>query len=458
MTFTPNPGNIYFVDNVNGDDATGRAGDIAHPFRTVQTSAPSQDVWSHVKPGDFVVMRGGGSPWQGSGADGYFLRFQTSGTAPRGRIGTGPITAMGYPGEDVFINETYAASRLGAIAARSAGARIVTNGSPSKGRVPDPDVCEQNRKLYCSQWIVIADLRVEGGGKDGAIDLETGANHWRIVNNILSASSADASARSGGIAGDGLDVVILGNTVKDVNSPDPGLQNHGIYIDGPGSYRVDYNYIHDVPAGSGFQIYGDQTTTGSFATSDVSFSHNWVDHVAKYCINFADNSARNISAFDNVLAYCGMAGLRINSPTLLGAKVYNNTFYEADSSAGDHYGTIVIDSRLKRGALDVRNNIFVPHLHMPYMGGDATVTAPNQFALFMGNLYFNGKGKPAFDSAPVIGDPAFVDSESCDFHLLPDSSAFAHGSTKVRSAVRDDFDFTRYNDALRPSIGAYRLR
>jgi hypothetical protein len=458
ITFTPNPGNIYFVDNVNGDDATGRAGDIVHPFRSVQTSDASRGLWPHVKPGDFVVMHGKGLPWEGSGVDGYFLRFQTSGTAPRGITGSGPITLMGYPGEDVFINETYAASSRGAIAARSAGPRIVSNGNSPKRSLANPNICEQNRRLFCSQWVVVANLRVEGGGKDGAIDLETGGNNWRIVNNILSASTAHASARSGGIAGDGLHVAILGNTIRDINSPDPGLQNHGIYIDGPGSYRIDYNYIHDVPGGSGFQVYGDQTATGSFATSNVSFSHNWVDHVAKYCINFADNSARGFSAFDNVLAYCGMAGLRVNSRILEEAKVYNNTFYATDSLAGDHYGAIVIDSKLKRGALEVRNNIFVPRKHMPYMGGDAALTEPNPFALFTNNLYFGGNGSIGFDSASLIGDPAFADSESCDFRLSPHSGAIGRGSAKVGTLVTDDFDFTSYPKEKSFEIGAYRLR
>ncbi len=34
IRFIPNPGSIYFVDNVRGVDSTGVSGDIAHPFRT----------------------------------------------------------------------------------------------------------------------------------------------------------------------------------------------------------------------------------------------------------------------------------------------------------------------------------------------------------------------------------------------------------------------------------------
>lgn len=43
VTFTPNPGNIYFVDNTIGNDTTGVAGDITHPFRYVQKATSSSN-------------------------------------------------------------------------------------------------------------------------------------------------------------------------------------------------------------------------------------------------------------------------------------------------------------------------------------------------------------------------------------------------------------------------------
>ncbi len=157
ITFTPNRGTIYFVDNVRGNDSTAAAGDITRPYRYIQTQTPKQGgVWPHVLPGDFIVMRGTGKPWQDTGFDGYFVRFQKSGTAPRGRAGTGPITLMGYPGEDVFIDETYAVSPRGAIAGingphgitvhRAASDAVATTRSSD-----DPSVCEENHHLLCSQ-------------------------------------------------------------------------------------------------------------------------------------------------------------------------------------------------------------------------------------------------------------------------------------------------------------------
>jgi len=366
---------------------------------------------------------------------------------------------MGYPGEDVFIDETYAISRSGAVAGINGphGRVVGSQAGASSGdkHVDAASVCEQNHSLLCSQWITIAGLRIEGGGHDGAINLEIGGNHWRIVNNIASAATAPETARSGGIAGDGLDTQILGNTIRDIDSPDPGLQNHGIYIDGPGSYRVEYNYIHDVPGGSGFQVYGDETPTVSYIADNVLFAHNWVDHVTKYCVNLSDNSGSGFVVYDNISAHCGMAGFRVNSPFLKDARIYNNTFYAGDSQGKPDFGAIVIDSKLQDDALDVRNNIFNPRQGMAYMGGDAALRKPTAAAHFANNQYFLGTGEHRFDPASLTVQPNFVDPSSCDFRLLSIGQAGGDGSPAVRAVVQDDFEFIRYKNSHPIAIGAY---
>jgi hypothetical protein len=298
-------------------------------------------------------------------------------------------------------------------------------------------------------------LRIEGGGDDGAINLEIGDNHWRVINNILTAATARETARSGCVTGDGIDAVILGNTIAEVDAPDPGLQNHGIYIDGPGSYRVGYNYIHDVPGGSGFQVYGDETPTGSTIANDVLFDHNWGDHVTKYCVNLSDNSGSRFRIYDNVSAYCGMAGLRINSPVLHDARIYNNTFFAGDDASKPDFGVIVVDSKLQGGALDIRNNIFMPAGQVPYMGGDNPLIGPTPSAHFSNDLYFGGTGAHSFDSASVSADPGFFDSGSCDFHLNLASPAPADSSLAVRALVLDDFKFTPHQGNRSYDIGGY---
>ena len=456
ITFTPNPGQIYFVDNLRGNDSTGISGDIAHPYRRIQTADPGHGgVWPLVKPGDFIVMRSSATPWQDTGVDGYFLRFEKSGLAPAGRAGSGPISVMGYPGEDIFINETYAVSRGGAMAGINGPHGHVVPRLAADRSGEDRSVCEQNPKLSCSQWITIADLRIEGGGNDGPVNLEIGGNHWRVINNTLTASTAHATARAGGVTGDGLDAVILGNTIHSIDSPDPGLENHGIYIDGPGSYRVEYNYIYDVPGGSGFQIYGDETPTGSYLSGNLLFAHNWIDNVAKYCINLSDNSATNITVADNISLQCGMAGFRTNSSFLHGARIYNNTFYAGDTPRDSHYALMVIDSPLQDGALDLKNNLFASYHAIPIMGGDASQSASTSAVRFANNLYPPGEGTHLFDPDALAADPDFVNAEACDFHLNSKSKAIHHGSPDVADVVVDDFDLQPHLAGHAYDIGAY---
>jgi hypothetical protein len=455
LTFTPNPGTIYFADNVSGDDNAGRPGDIHHPYRHVQSRTSSgKGVWPNLQPGDFVVLRGTGKPWQDTGIDGYFVRFQKSGTAPSGLLASGPITLMGYPGEDVFINETYAVSPAGALAGIN-GPHGMT--SPNTLPAGDPRICEQNSALLCSQWITITNLRIEGGGHDGAVNLEIGGNHWRVINNVLTAATAPPSARSGGIAGDGLDAVILGNTVHAIDSPDPGLQNHGIYIDGPGSYEIAYNSIYDVPGGSGFQVYGDETPTGSFVTNHVSFHHNWINNVAKYCINLADNSGSDFQIDGNVSSTCGMAGLRINSSTLDRARIYNNTFYNTDTRKDMHYGAVVMDLSPKDGAVEIRDNIFVPSPGTPYAGGDALAAAFYSSTHFLHNLYFAGQGAIDFDPDPVLTDPLFVNPSACNFHLKQGRPATVNPSFQGGNNTNYSFDLEPCAAGSIAGIGAYNL-
>ncbi len=279
-----------------------------------------------------------------------------------------------------------------------------------------------------------------------------------MVNNILTAKTAKPTARSGGITGDGFDAAFLGNTIHDIDSSDPGLENHGIYIDGPGSYKIEYNYIHNISGGSGFQAYGDETSTGSFVINNVTFDHNWIDHVAKYCINLVDNAGRGFIVYDNVSSFCRMAGIRLNSSSLEEARVYNNTFYAGDSSGDSHYGIIAIDRNLNHNALSMLNNVFVPWLHMAYKGGDAPLSTFSPSAYISHNLYFGGTGSHGFDSDPSVKDPDFVDGASCDFHLMPASNAAGRGSPVVDAVVTNDFDLVQYLRSQPYSIGAYAYR
>ncbi len=420
QSFIVNPGRMLYVDNVNGNDATAVPGDITHPYRHVQTPTAASSAFDALKPGDIIVMRGSGTAWSDLGVDTYLVKFiGKNGSAPTGASGTGPFTLMGYPTEDVFINMDLNTSFKGAISGVDA--------SPNSGYTG-------------GRWITIADLRMESGGHEGVIAVQIDGDHWRIVNNEMSAATgAASSAMAGGINGNGTNSLWVGNHIHDV-AGSSALENHGIYIDGDGSYEVAYNLIEHVTGGSGFQIYvngGNGSTVGN----NVNLHHNLIHDITKYGINIADGSQNNIVVYDNVVYNVIQAGLRFNTNTLHGAKIYNNTFYNSNTNGNTYYGIISNDWVFPSDALDMQNNVFVlTNSSIPYTGG--SVGMSRGIGTVANNLYYGGAGSPSVDSAPVIGNPLFVSTSTDDLHLTSGSPAIDAGSSTVPSTVATDYDVT----------------
>jgi hypothetical protein len=424
--FTVNPGRIIFVDNVKGNDYSAVIGDPARPFRRVQTEDLREAAWGRARPGDFIVLRGSGKDWQDLGAEGFFLRFRDkSGAPPTGAAGSGPISVLAYPGEDVFVNMTRDVSRKGAFTA------IDGLSYPGLGA-----------------WAVIAGLRIEGGGDNGAINLQIHGDHWRIVNNEITAASAQAESRAGGVAGNGTGIAILGNHIHDVGGN--GQENHGVYIDGNGSYEIAYNRIEDIRGGNGIQIFANGTN-GSDEVDNVSLHHNLIRGVHKHGLNVADGARNGIDIYDNVIVGTNVAGLRFNTMTLHACRVWNNTFADTDLSGNPRYAALMNDWNLPSDALDMRNNIFVPSPGTPFVGG--SVGMWGRVGTVAGNLWWSGRAEDvAFDAAPIRADPRFAEPGR-DFHPMPGSAAIAAGSPETAALARTDFDGTPRG--TRPALGAY---
>ena len=426
QTFVVNPGRILFVDNVNGNDSTAVPGDITHPYRHVQTADTSQAAYGAMKPGDIIVMRGTGTQWTDQGSDTYFVKFiDLAGSAPTGPSGRGPLTLMAYPIEVVQIYESFASGSNGGIS--GVDARSYTGG----------------------QWVTIADLHIEAGGDAGVVNVQIASDHWRTVNNELTAATATNGALAGGITGNGTNAFWAGNHIHNI-AGGSNQEMHGIYIDGDGSYEVSYNLIETVTGGNGFQSYNDGTS-GSTSTRNINLHHNMIHDVSKHGINIADNSQDNIQVWDNIVYNIAYAGLRFNSTALNDCKIYNNTFYNTNTSGDSSYGAITNDEVLPSAALDMENNIFWPAPGLPYIGG--AIGLQGAIGTVTSNLFFGGSG-PACVSSVNNNNPAFVSASTDDFHLTAASPAVGSGSSAVSSLVVTDYDL---NSAPQPAGGAYDI-
>jgi hypothetical protein len=409
VTFAVNPGRMLFVDNVNGNDATAVPGNIAKPYRHVQTSDTSQAAFGAMKPGDIIVMRGTGTTWTDHGDDSYFIKFiDNDGTAPTGSAGTGPLTLMAYPGEDVFIDAE----------------------PPQKGAISGIDT---TGGYVGGHYVTIADLLVKSGGNSGVIAVQIAGDHWRIVNNDLSAATATNNALAGGINGNATNSFWYGNYIHDI-AGGAAQENHGIYVDGDGSYDIAFNQIANVSGGNGFQIFADETDTANH----VHFHHNLVHGVSKHGLNVAEGSQNDIELWNNIVYDAAYSGLRFNSESLHGAKIYNNTFYDVDAAGtNDNYAAMSNDAVVPTDAFDIRNNIFEPVSGKPYAGG--SVGFGGSVGTLSNNLWFGGTGSVSFDSVPISGNPAFANAPG-DLHLTAASAAIDQGTGATFALVANDYD------------------
>ncbi len=379
QTFTPNPGRMLFVDNVTGDDTTAVPGDIAHPFQHVQLPS-SKGAVGVAKPGDTIVLRGKGTAYTDLGSSNQFVRvIDYGGSAPTGASGTGPLAFIGYPGETVNI--------VNGTGGLSDGAAFSSFDHTQSGHTG-------------GDWVTIGDLHIEGDGTAGVIAIQIQCDHWRIVNNELESPNTNgAMVLAGGVNGNGTNISILGNAIHDITGS--GGVDHGVYIDGDGSYDVAYNLIYKVASGYGIQAYND--AGNSPTTSHVHVHHNLVhDVTGKGCLNVADGAATDFQLWENVCYNINLSCLRLNDTgTLAGAQIFNNTFYNC--GMGDTFdGAIDSDGdAITTSSASIVNNIVWPASGVPYTGGSG-----NGFAtgVFVKNLW-NGATSAPTGSGNVSKDP-----------------------------------------------------
>jgi hypothetical protein len=458
LTFTVHPGNIYFVDPASGVDNTNTSsgGGFADPFRTVQkpggvstvftsTSAAVGGAWGRLRAGDFLVLRAGDYQDIGFGGvagtnQGYFLQtLNKSGCAlgsnctQGGGNSSGPITIMGYPGENAVIN------------------RINTQGNTNfGGGISSADSARQAAG-YGSRF-TISNLQIESGFTDGAINVQLAQSnplgaHWRIINNELTNRSCQVSTlcRAGAIAGSGIGNIWLGNYGHEIyDQPDANtsLENHGVYIGGGGSFEIAYNVFADIPGGNGVQVQSFDLTV-----QQLSIHHNVIKNVGKHGLNFAAGVGNQVLIWNNVISDTDFAGARFGDDALRNLRLYHNTFYNVGRVGNPVSGAALTnDTNAAANMFEFRNNIFWANAQSGYNSGCCNGNFAGGAAVSSHNLWFGAGLAPSFDATAINANPQFANAAGGDFRLLTNSPAIDTGSNSVTSVVNDDFEISTERD------------
>jgi hypothetical protein len=367
-SFTVQPGDVLFVDNVAGDDRTATKNDITKPWRHVQTAAGAGAL-EQAHPGDVLVLRGK-AVWSDAGRNGRWFRFRrTHGSRPTGAPGNGYIAILAYPGEAVRFHPPQG----------------------SQGGIHGIDAIEFPGM---SQWIVISGLILEGGDRtvqDGPINLQVQSDHWRIVNNEIGPWDAENGTRSreahsGGIAGNGSDVAILGNHIHDIGG---NTLNHCIYMDsGSKDVEIAFNHIHGCSGGNIIQLYDN---LGGHALSGVSIHHNLLHDGGRYGLNIADGT-QSALVWNNVMFNTALASIRLNVAPLGAGQflISYNTFAGANQVNQSSNGALLNTWKTGNWTSFVRNTVAItPGSFTQMLFANEGLGTPN----FFGNIWLLPRGR-----------------------------------------------------------------
>jgi hypothetical protein len=466
LTFTPQPGAIYFIDRVNGSDANSGL-TVALPKKTLQGStgftgvflcATAAGATNGMKPGTHVYDLGGTANAGGLSGSAVGL-FRISGTLPTGGTNRGPICYTRYPGAaganspaNVVIQGVIDGSGNG-------GGGFFGNDQARAGETnPYDGLTGWGRSIHISNVKIISSAN---GARDGCpINLASSADDWRVTNCDLSwpwVSSASNITNAAGIAGNGTGVTIQGNYIHDIQGVLADNQNHGIYIDGSrvcaNDVTVFMTCIYRITAGNGIQSFNSQA---SGSIQNISILNNWVELTNKHGLNVADNTSSRYDR-NNIVVDSGEAGYNVSTGAVTaaaGVKQSNNVFYgwaRVVNSRPAWWNQGIVGT--SPASTDSRDSIY-----MQKAGSTGTysfVVTNGGTDTFSKNIWFDAAGilstKPAADSTGSYHDPQLVSVATHDFTPATGSFAIDFGNSPL---VTRAFDFFGHAVTGTPDAGA----
>jgi hypothetical protein len=440
QSFTPTDGHVLFV-SLDGNDASARPDEIGKPWRHLQVESSYRGAYFAAAAGDQIVLRGG--HWTDvDGVDGTWMRASKGASARNGRASAW-IHVTAYPGPDrgnapEDVHYTAPAGHEGGIAGPWS-AIAGTSGN---------------------YWAV-SNLRMDVDGRadrDAApINFQYAAGPWRVVNNELGPWPVHdvERARSGGIAGAGTGMVVLGNHIHDIAGTS-ALENHGIYVETYATqWEIAYNWIHDITGGSLVQFFDPSGVAGDARTPSgepwpgfvgMRVHHNWLQGAAKYGLNIGDTGAPNgrveLQAWNNVIVSTRLPPVRMkSSANRFNVTIAYNTIVDAMTSDTGTNAYFRNEGH-SAGAVRILNNLlaFGPHTHEDTVWfndrwGDSTGW------VFGNNLYWPAGRRLApqrGDGLPVEGDPRFSDPVRGQFSPATGSPALWRALLPTPMLVDDD--------------------
>lgn len=459
--FTIQPGRCAYV-SPTGNDATALFDDITKPFRYAQYTTGGGGTNSYtglcaatttmgetgLRAGDTICHLAGTYSDQ-VGFDLRYFRFRShTGSAPNGTAGNGYIAFTAYPG-----------------AAGANSPAVVAYADPASGKGFIHGVNTAYSGTY-GQYVSVSGYEISCSATSvsdaGMVNLQAGANYWRVYDNEMgpwpSTVAAPSNAKAGGVAGQGNPVKIKFNYIHDIDcdmnnvnhsTGVPG-ENHGIYLgDAAGNNtkncEVAYNWIYNIPGGSSFQC---NDNAGLDTFDAINFHHNFCDTAIKYNCNF-NNRTLTATVYNNVFLNGGRNCFRIGDAYANAGVVINVTYNTMrQASTFSAYASILANegANVTNGAWKFVHNIIVKAgasitSYYNYGAGDTAITVSR-------NVYYDEQGTlnsvPAKDATGIYGNPTFTNIVSKDFTCQTGGAGLNQATgTDPISVTTDYYGITR---------------
>jgi len=397
-------GESYYVAS-NGADGDGR-GSISEPWQNLSYAI------TVVSPGDTIFMRGGTHLMH----EVYLDRNRGRGGAP-GQY----LTIKAYPDEEPVLE--YGSRRLIIWADYVRVEGLYFTGTEDLWR------CD----AFGTGLQIVNNKFVGPQPQYGAI--ETGGTDILIEGNEIRLQSGGNTRDHGIYVHAGENITIRNNIIA-------GSQGYGLHIfDQPRSgradtlilrnYLIEGNVIQDSRTRSGI-ILSKTDDNGYVKIENITIRNNVISGNALAGIVLSSynetryENIRDIKIHKNIIFGNLENGVKIFPAT--DVTVYNNTFHQND------FAQVYIEGQLN---VDIKNNIF--------SDGEGPFRRSGTVELSR-NLYHPELSTNIQDGNPVVGDPAFMNSASDDFHLQ-------QGSPAIDAGVDVGLPFT----GTAPDIGAYEF-
>jgi hypothetical protein len=434
--FTVQPGNFFYVDHDNGNDATGAMNDPTKPFKHLQVYNSGSSTYSGLftslskTGGDVILIKGTTS--DNLGVESKYMRFYDyTGSAPTGSAGTGYIKMLNWPS--------------------STGPSTWTFNGPAADNGGITGVI-QNKYNLAGKYFVISGYTGVGnptGNSDASpMNGQSGAIYWRIINcdlSWLSTVTGANNARAGGIAGEFENSVILGNHIHDISGDPNNLENHGVYLgDSAGvctkNLELAWNVIKDITGGSGTQC---NNNSASDNFTGIKIHHNWIENVQKYCININDTTLVH-NCWNNILINPVLNCYRIGTYTTGASYTFvHNTCIQTQGNNGTEGSGMLASNALTSGTYLIANNILYRAGNNGSVGVTYSTFDTASGVTLRQNLYFDALGTlttvPSSDTTGIYGDPLFTDFTNQNYTLKTGSPALNACTSAEPYAITTDF-------------------